>query len=606
MLALACRATLIVLTLGVSLAPAQATSPPLWTPSSPIQNPPNEAKRVLGKILFWDEQLSSDNTMSCGTCHIPSAGGSDPRPAINPGFDGAFGTPDDVVGSKGVASLDAMDEYLRNEFFGLEPQVGGRVSSTNLMAMFSGSLFWDGRAEFSFVDPESGQELFQSGVGGLEIQALAPILNTSEMAHQGRTWTQVKDKLGGVRPLALASEIPSDMRDAVLAHPTYPGLFEDAFGDPEINAVRIAFALATYQRTLVPNQTPWDLWNDGDMSAMTPEQTEGLELFQESGCATCHAAPTFTNNDFMADGVRPSFEDRGRGEVTGNAFENGDFRTPSLRNVGLRPHLMHNGRFDLDQVFDFYAHRGPMTPFLADAHFLIQTPIAFDTATEDKIKHFLRTGLTDPRVENEEFPFDRPALYSEVVDFNPILFGSGVPGLDGHVPLMVALGVPNIGNDDFKIGITDTRNGASAFVAVSSTPPTGDLLDTSDLRGPFILSNDGAPMTGTGTFRYPIPNDPSLDGTTVYLQWLVSDPNAPDGFARSKVARLDFLCSMELPCFIHCVADFNNDGASDFFDLSAFLMALSNENDIADLNSDGEFDFFDVSAFLMAFGEGCP
>ncbi len=606
MLARIRRAGLIVLTLGATAASAQSTSPPLWVPSSPLQNQPNEAKRVLGKILFWDEQLSTDNTVSCGTCHIPSAGGSDPRPAVNPGFDNVFGTPDDVVGSKGVAAMDEMDEYLRHEIFGLEPQVGNRVSSTNLMAMFAGSLFWDGRAEFSFVDPESGQELFQSGVGGLEIQALAPIMNTSEMAHEGRTWTQVKDKLAGIRPLALASEIPTDMRDAILARPTYNELFEDAFGDPQITAVRIAYALATYQRTLVPNQTPWDLWNAGDAGAMTPAQVNGFQAIQGSACGFCHAAPTFTNNDLMADGVRPSFEDLGRGAVTGFSSDNGKFKTPTLRNAGLRPHLMHNGRFDLDQVFDFYAHRDGLAPFTEDAHFLVRNPIEFDPETEADVKDFIVNALTDPRVAGEEFPFDRPALYSEVVDFNPILFGSGVPGTDGVVPAMIARGVPNLGNDGFKLGVTDALNGATAFVAVSSTAPEGDLLDTSDLRGPFTLSGGADPMTGTGTFRYPIPNDPTLDGTTVYLQWLVSDPSAPGGFARSKIARLDLLCSMELPCVVECIADFNNDGESDFFDLSAFLQALANENPIADLNDDGAFDFFDVSAFLMAMGKGCP
>ena len=59
----------------------------------PPENPMTEEKRVLGKLLFWDEQLSSDNTISCGTCHIPSAAGGDRVLAIHPGPDGAPGTP---------------------------------------------------------------------------------------------------------------------------------------------------------------------------------------------------------------------------------------------------------------------------------------------------------------------------------------------------------------------------------------------------------------------------------------------------------------------------------------------------------------------------------
>lgn len=55
-----------------------------------------------------------------------------------------------------------------------------------------------------------------------------------------------------------------------------------------------------------------------------------------------------------------------------------------------------------------------------------------------------------------------------------------------------------------------------------------------------------------------------------------------------------------------CEVDFTNDGELDFFDLSAFLMALSNEHPSSDFSGDGEYDFFDVSAFLQAFAEGCP
>ena len=55
-----------------------------------------------------------------------------------------------------------------------------------------------------------------------------------------------------------------------------------------------------------------------------------------------------------------------------------------------------------------------------------------------------------------------------------------------------------------------------------------------------------------------------------------------------------------------CLPDFTGDGQLDFFDLSAFLMALGNEDPQADLNPDGQYDFFDVSAFLTLYQQGCP
>ena len=53
----------------------------------PAENPITEPKRVLGKMLFWDEQLSSDGSVACGTCHRPAFGGADPRVGRNPGTD---------------------------------------------------------------------------------------------------------------------------------------------------------------------------------------------------------------------------------------------------------------------------------------------------------------------------------------------------------------------------------------------------------------------------------------------------------------------------------------------------------------------------------------
>lgn len=55
-----------------------------------------------------------------------------------------------------------------------------------------------------------------------------------------------------------------------------------------------------------------------------------------------------------------------------------------------------------------------------------------------------------------------------------------------------------------------------------------------------------------------------------------------------------------------CQPDFNNDGALDFFDISAFLVAFESEDPTANFNGDANFDFFDVSAFLSAFSQGCP
>ena len=55
-----------------------------------------------------------------------------------------------------------------------------------------------------------------------------------------------------------------------------------------------------------------------------------------------------------------------------------------------------------------------------------------------------------------------------------------------------------------------------------------------------------------------------------------------------------------------CLADLNEDGELNFFDVSAFLVAYQAMDPLADFNNDGAFSFFDVSRFLVAYQAGCP
>src|SRR5689334_221561 len=67
----------------VALAQGPGTLLPLPPPPVPAGNPITPAKANLGKILFWDEQLSSSRAVACGTCHRPEAAGTDPRSVVN-------------------------------------------------------------------------------------------------------------------------------------------------------------------------------------------------------------------------------------------------------------------------------------------------------------------------------------------------------------------------------------------------------------------------------------------------------------------------------------------------------------------------------------------
>jgi cytochrome c peroxidase len=406
----------------------------------PNENPITESKRVLGKILFWDEQLSSDDTVACGACHKPAAGGSDTRLAINPGFDQIFGSDDDIVGSPGIRALDENGLQLNNPMFGHDPQVTGRATPSFFTSMFADSNFWDGRATDEFVDPLNPNNTIIEEGGALESQALGPILSSVEMAQRGRDWDDVVGKLAQVTPLSLAANIPADMVDALQGGTDYPQLFSTAFGDAEITPARIAMAIATYERTLVPNETPWDLYIAGNNNAMSNDQIEGWELFNDTPCANCHLPPLFSDNNFRNIGLRPANEDLGQFEVSGQNNDRGDFKTPSLRNVGLRSALMHVGWItDVSDAIDFYnagTNNTGHVQFTQNQSGIPDTGVDIDEIDvfgDDPVRRgqvieFLMNGLTDPRVAFETFPFDRPTLANET-DTSALSINTDIAGL---------------------------------------------------------------------------------------------------------------------------------------------------------------------------------
>lgn len=387
-------------------------------PRYPQENPHSAEKALLGKILFWDEQLSSKNTHACGTCHRPAAGGADPRPlaegALGAGPNGVFGDADDVRGSQGVVRCDAGGAPKADPVYGLKVQITPRKAPSALDAALFDELFWDGRATPRFVDPISGETVLVTG-GALESQALAPLVNSVEMACEERSWAELEAKLSAAAPLELARELPADMAQAIAQHASYPELFAWAFGTPDVSARRIALALATYERELRSDQTPWDRFNAGDSSALTAEQQAGLALFNvKARCAVCHVPPAFTDNKFHFIGAQPAELEQGRAAITQLESDVGKMKTPSLRNVGLRAAagLLHSGAgsgANLRAVVSLYRQGGLFHEQLDPE---IRTLNLADFEVE-QLLDFLQNGLTDERARDELPPFDRPRLGSE-------------------------------------------------------------------------------------------------------------------------------------------------------------------------------------------------
>ncbi len=192
------------------------------------------------------------------------------------------------------------------------------------------TLFWDGRAST------------------LEEQALAPIRNPEEMG------------LAGDKAAAKLAQMPE-----------YKAAFDDAFGSSGVTMKNIARAIASFERTLVSKDAPYDRYEAGDRSAMEPPAIRGKELFfGRAKCSTCHGGPNFTDGLFHNTGVmgedpgRAAFDRVGEFQMRPYPFfqMKRAFKTPGLRNVALTAPYEHDGSEEtLADVVRFY-NRGGRDP----------------------------------------------------------------------------------------------------------------------------------------------------------------------------------------------------------------------------------------------------
>ena len=522
----------LVLSTGAS---AQGIIGNFPSPVHPAGNQTSPAKVALGQILFWDEQLSSDNTMACGTCHFPESGGNDAHAgAPHPGADGIFGTADDLFGSPGMIRQDVNGEYADDVNFGVGRQATERNAPTMINSAFFDALFWDLRADASF-EFENGNVVPGMGMNaGLESQAVEPPVSSVEMAHDMIQWSDITSKLDSVEPLALATNIPGNLAIRIAnANNRYRRLFTQAFGPTPvqigmqpriITRERVAKALASYMRSLVSDQSPFDL------GMMSQDAQDGQVIFQQNGCTGCHSI----SNGVLSNGIDFNINLPNHSRSV---------KTPTLRNMALRKRFMHSGQFStLDEIMAFYNQEIPNT----NPSFPFAPPLSQDD--KDKVIAFFE-ALTDPRVENAQAPFDRPRLHSEDVPFGSNIYGASSSGSGGQHPIMIANSPANAGNVDFKIGIGNGLGSAAAVLGLSlarTAPGTisrGIPLHIDLSPGVLIqltsLNLDGLGAgNGVGTMRLPAFASAALVGTTLFAQWFVVDPAGPQGFVGTSGAEI--------------------------------------------------------------------
>jgi cytochrome c peroxidase len=208
--------------------------------------------------------------------------------------------------------------------------------------------------------------------------------------------------MGPITSPAIMNRKESDLIAALSAIPGYRRAFAAAFPKGAITRETVAAALATFERTIVAGEAPFDRWIAGDEHAISESAKRGFDLFNsKAGCAECHSGWNFTDGAFYDIGTGKG-DDIGRGRLFPNSPKlRYAFKVTSLRDVARRAPYMHDGSEPtLQAVIELYDRGGIDRPSRSE---LIK-PLNLSAAEKADLLAFLETLTGDPA------PFSMPAL----------------------------------------------------------------------------------------------------------------------------------------------------------------------------------------------------
>jgi len=186
------------------------------------------------------------------------------------------------------------------------------------------------------------------------------------------------------------------------AIPKYVEAFGLAFGDGGITRRKIELALATFERSIVSREAPFDRWIKGDEKAISDAAKRGFALFNgKAHCESCHSGWTFTDSSFHDIGTARD-NDIGRGWLFPSSVKlQYAFKTPTLRDVARRAPYMHDGSVKtLEAVIELYDRGGVERE--SRSHLIF--PLNLTSGEKSDLIAFLKTLSSKP----EDYPV--PAL----------------------------------------------------------------------------------------------------------------------------------------------------------------------------------------------------
>ena len=277
-------------------------------PETPYQysGQQGDALPTLGRVLFYDRQLSLNNTVACASCHKQQFAFAD-NVAFSRGFEGK------------PTFRNSMPIQNLRPFFGFPVPFPGPRPLPQPPGI-SGTLFWDGR-----------EDLLQDLV-------MRPVADHVEMG--------VTDADALARKL---QEVPY-----------YGPLFEAAFGSPFPSKQNISQAIEAFMSEITSERTKLDKSFAGELQLTDLERTGAALFMTKYDCNACHQVQ-FTSGYIFAGtfsniGLDEQYTDNGLSRTTKDPADAGKFKIPSLRNVALTAPYMHDGRFSsLEDVIDHYS-----------------------------------------------------------------------------------------------------------------------------------------------------------------------------------------------------------------------------------------------------------
>ena len=203
----------------------------------------------------------------------------------------------------------------------------------------------------------------------------------------------------------------------LINHSTYPRDFYQAFGIYKIEEQEVVKAIAQFIRSILSFNAPFDQYLQGQIN-LPDEALLGYQIFstEKGDCFHCHTieGALFNLNDALNNGIDSSksttgFDDFGYGNVTDNEFDNGKFKSVSIRNVGFTAPYMHDGRFQtLNEVLEHYNSGGHFSPTVSPTMKYIGEGLALSQEEMLQLEAFLKTLNDSSLLKNSSFsnPFN--------------------------------------------------------------------------------------------------------------------------------------------------------------------------------------------------------